>query len=164
MILIEYCLVAYWFLGKEISPWWAYYYKTSTSVNIFKVHGSRYLNLFGHMLHSGGTLSLWRAPKLEGHQTQALWNAITYSVYSVSQVCKASHQSIMLIWASAVLAAPGLDWSPPWLSLPRGWHGTTCEGQVRAEASLARAPTRAPFLQMDVGPFIASSLPWVLPF
>lgn len=50
----------------------------------------------------------------------------------------------MLIRASAVLAAP--DWigarpGSPSLGLTRD----RCEGQVRAEAGLARGPTRAPF-------------------
>lgn len=53
-------------------------------------------------------------------------------------------------------ALPG----PPSLGADRDALWGTGEGWGQPSQS----PTRAPFLQMDVGPFIASSWPWVLPF
>lgn len=68
------------------------------------------------------------------------------------------------------LYEPGPSWRPQdWIgALPGppslGADRDALWGTGEGWGQPSQSPTRAPFLQMDVGPFIASSWPWVLPF
>lgn len=129
-------------------------------MNIFKVRGSRYLNLFGHMLHFG---DLCACPSEECLSLRAIKH----------RLCKTPSPALFIgflrcvkhLTSPSCLYEPVPSWRPPdWIGARPGSPslGVTWdrgEGQVRAEAGLARAPTRAPFLQMDLEPFIARSLP-----
>lgn len=127
-------------------------------MNIFKVHGSRYLNPFGNKLHSGDLcLSLRRVPRLMvGRHRLCEMPPPTVCIGFLRHV---KHLTVRHAYGSQCCLGGSRTgtWALPG-SQPLGLTWNHLWGTVRADACLARALIRAPFSQMDSEPFLASAL------